>query len=361
MKRQSYLDTYFIPEKPSNMMNFVYEPEKRTAYFTNEINEKNDRIICVKLSIKFYLRKTHSFDTHTQEFPKLYIGEDKLPVQKYCPLLKSNLQKAIRRRETEIAVQSGLAILQSYPIELLRRLGIIYIEDVCLMESYTIIMWMMMVEHSYELTPHDWDTILQCIISLCECSQTYPDSHDCCKDYLLDHKSILREMDATDLQKSCVLGLHYRSKYGGMKGDMVMLKESIYYYIENPNKIAETKWKTIPIDYFRLCTYKSNPYQFDYYAEEEPCDTILVSNSVDIIPEAIDFHCYPQMLTFISNKTGIDSSVVRKCIWYAVSGVNDRKPITKENSKEAMKTDEWEKIKRLLPAARSAAFRYENI
>ena len=40
--------------------------------------------------------------------------------------------------------------------------------------------------------------------------------------------------------KDELLSLYYRSKYGGMKGDIEMLVNSIYYYIGNPLLIGRS-------------------------------------------------------------------------------------------------------------------------
>jgi hypothetical protein len=97
----------------------------------------NDILLTTKLNIKLYYRSPKKIKSFL--VPKI---ETKYNV----PLLKSNLQKAIRRCQTQIAINSALAIIQKVPIELLRRLPIIYIEDVCLMDSYSIPVWLMMAE-----------------------------------------------------------------------------------------------------------------------------------------------------------------------------------------------------------------------
>ena len=80
------------------------------------------------------------------------------------PLIKSNLQKAVRRCDNQIAIQSALVLIQMAPMELLRRLPIIYIEDVCLMDSYSIVVWLMMADKDYSaLKKRDIDIILNIV------------------------------------------------------------------------------------------------------------------------------------------------------------------------------------------------------
>ena len=111
-----------------------------------------DKYITEKLGIKLFYRCAEKEKDIT--IPKI--------VCKYSiPLVKSNLQKAIRRCDSQIAFQSTLVLLQCAPMELLRRLPIIYIEDVCLMDSYPIIIWLMMADRDYgTLKNRDIDIIL---------------------------------------------------------------------------------------------------------------------------------------------------------------------------------------------------------
>ena len=92
----------------------------------------------------------------------------------HIPLVKSNLQKAIRRCDSQIAIQSALVLIQCAPMELLRRLPIIYIEDVCLMDSYPIVVWLMMADRDYIINNDDIDKLLNIIHSLCVCKKYFP-------------------------------------------------------------------------------------------------------------------------------------------------------------------------------------------
>jgi hypothetical protein len=104
-----------------------------------------------------------------------------------------------------------------------------------------------------------------------------------------------------------------------MKGDIALLKEAIEYYSRG-GIIVDTEW----------------------------LDKIRYEHRSDILPEAIDFHPYPQMLRDINKATHIQSELVKKTIWLAESGVNYRKPHTMILSDNAKKSSVWPKIKKAL-------------
>jgi hypothetical protein len=248
----------------------------------------------------------------------------KIPIidANYCvPLLKSNLQKAIRRCDNQIAIQTSLSILQKEPMELLRRLPIIYIEDVCLMDSYSITVWLMMADKDYKLTTTDIDIILNIVNSLCNCRE-YFDFRENKNDYNFSHESLQDYENYNEL-----LSIYYRSEYGGMKGDIQMLKSAIDYYINNPSKNQKTVYNSIDYD-------KINP-------------------DLEILIEAIDFHPFPQMLNTLSRITKLDKQIIKECIWFVESGYNIRKTLTIESSKLYEERSEWRKIECYLDDVRN--------
>ena len=63
--------------------------------------------------------------------------------KKQIPLLKSNLQKCIRRSKEDKSLNTGLTLLCLDENELLRRLPIIILEDTILIKNYTFLIWLM--------------------------------------------------------------------------------------------------------------------------------------------------------------------------------------------------------------------------
>lgn len=311
---QKKLDTYFnIVSKhdENNKKCFIYVPDERKAYFDFKPDEGDDYIVS-KLNIKLYYRKPKN-DLNV-EIPIINCKYD-------LPLIKSNLQKAIRRNHNNIAIQSAIVLIQMSPIELLRRLPIIYIEDVCLMDSYPIIVWLMMADKNYDkLTKMDIDTILNVVNALCNCKDYFNYiKNDLSYDFTHEN---LQFCDGSDE----LLSLYYRSQYGGLKGDIKMLNVAIDYYKMNPLEIKKTEYNNI-----------------DYNS---------IDNEIEVLIESIDFHCYPQMLTMLNKMTKIDKETIKTFIWVVDSGYNARKLETHLSSFEYERRHEWKKIEKHLDDVR---------
>jgi hypothetical protein len=281
---------------------FIYDPDNRRAFFDYS-PEKTDIFVIKKSSVSLFYRPSTTANNEK------FAGVD-TPLD--IPLLKSNLQKAIRRKDKRTAVSSMLALLSKSPTELFRRLPIIYIEDVCLMTSFPIVVWFMIADKEYVIKKLDVFILVNIIISLCDTDEVYDDPS-------IDILEKCQE-DIYDIENNdAILALIIRSKYGGMKGDMVMLKEAIDHY-KRGRIIVETEW----------------------------LDEIRYEHKVEVLPEAIDFHPYPQILRDINKATHIQCELVKKTIWLAESGVNYRKPHTIILSDNAKKSSVWPKIKKAL-------------
>lgn len=297
----SNLHTYFnISVSSKEKRCFVYDPDNRSASFVCS-PLSTDVFIAKKLQVSLYYRPSSDDTQWTATFKP----------EHDMPLLKSNIQKAIRRKQTDIAVSTLMAMLAISPIEVFRRLTIIFIEDVCLMSSVSIVVWLMMCDSDYILKNIDVFLLINIVISLCETDEYFADDNDIIE-YTGGHREISMQHDA-------ILAIYYRSKYGGMKGDMAMLRRSITHYLEG-GKIIETKWS----------------------------NTVRFSHKVDIIPEAIDFHPYPNLLWDINKVTKVQRDVIKMSVWNAESGVNVRKTETLLRSACARETEVWQNIKPVL-------------
>jgi hypothetical protein len=315
---QRKLDSFFkitTAYNESTKNCFIYDPENRSAYFAYK-PDQTDKYISTKCRVKLFYRQPASPCPSPVFIPTI---ATKLNV----PVLKSNLQKAIRRHRVDIALTTTIALLQKDPTEFLRRLPIIYIEDVCLCDSYPIITWFMMTDKEYSLTNQDIAIILSIVKDLCDVSAYYMyDSNDDCSEIAFDlsHES-LQQFD----HKDCLLALYYRHLYGGTKGDMQMIQNSIYYYAKNQSEIHGTTHTTL--------------------------DLTVLNQQVDIIEEAIDFHPLPHMLGEIRKRIRsergiyITDQIIKMHIWFAESGVNFRKPHTMTAAEEHKHTETWDLVK----------------
>ena len=285
---------------------FIYDTATYKAFFAPRPNDDTDTFVSIKSGVKLYYRLQQQQQQEAIILPTIQTTAD-------IPLLKSNLQKAIRRGNHSIAVSTALTMIQKDATQFLRRLPIIYIEDVCLIDSFPIAMWMLMADTRYTLTTRDICILLQIVYSLCTCSKYFEfRNKDCKTEYT--HESLENEERFSD-----VLSLHYRYLYGGLKGDMQMLNNAIEFYCLNPHEIVRY-------------IFPSNVLPFDI-------EEVLV-----IMKEAIDFHPFPTMLTSLYNLTKINKQIIKECIWFAESGYNRRKPHTMEMSEKYKQGREYQII-----------------
>jgi hypothetical protein len=283
---------------------FIYDPEKSRAIFETEPQAK-DVFIVKKLGISLYLRNcvVEKYDLPT------------IKTDAKIPLLKSNLQKAVRRGKNIVAMGTALAMLQKEPVELVRRLAIICIEDVCVMDTYPVLVWLMMTDKHYLPTTGDFYLILQIVNSLCNCTETFDHTYKY-KDFVLNHES-LQDLKRHDV----LLALFYRQKYGGMKGDIEMLNSGISYYTANYGQIVKTDFSTIDFE---------------------------IPDELEILECAVDFSPFPFILDNINKKTGLDNGKIKEFIWFAESAWNFRKLHTQIRSENYKSRPEWELIEKHL-------------
>lgn len=312
---QSKLDKFFnikIKHNTNSKKCFIYDPDNYKAFFDYSPLD-SDTFITTKTNLKLYYRTSNKPNTSIV-IPQIS------PESTFVPLLKSNLQKAVRRCETSIALSSTLAIIQLNPIELLRRLPIIIIEDVTLLDSMPIIIWLMIADKEYILKPHDIHILLNIIWNLCNI-QDYFYYHENDTKREFTHETLENHTNSNEL-----LALYYRSLYGGMPGDIQLVNNATDYYSNFPNKIHKTTFNNFQLERFIINTH--------------------------IIPEAVDFHCYPQMITSIHNKTHIPYAKIKEYIWNCLSGYNTRKPFTINSSEKYTAEPLWKTINPILKELR---------
>ena len=232
----------------------------------------------------------------------LYKFESKYTT-KNVSLLKSQLQKSIRRMNTDLSINICYQMINLDFNELLRRLLIITLEDVFLNQYFGILTWMMVAFSAKKWNPTNKDInwILNYVNYLCSIS--YRDKyskidsiHKSCK---IDDK----------LYSSLIFSIELRKSYGGMKGDIKMLNWFI------------NEWNI---------RFKSNSKYIDLIKKNMKVFTILDKNIILIKPyemllEGCDFHNYPDMIKIIySNNLEFTPEQIKQAIWQYSSKINLR-------------------------------------
>jgi hypothetical protein len=278
-----------------------------------------------------------------KEIKKLNI-DNKFYKKKHISLLKSNLQKAIRRKLKDNAIKTAVSliliedenekIIQIGLFELLRRLCIIIIEDVILMYEFNIIFWFhVLLSKGYILNKYFIDIILLTIAKIT--TFEYQD-----KKYLnfLIHKDIkiiemINDSKLTSKQRDLLTSLQFRKSYGGMNGDMFMIDKCTYIWYDRfkNNKPGEM-------------------YMYNYLFKENIIMNVL--NPKDILKEAYDFHCTDICQRINNNLKNdlINEDLIKKLIWNNSSSINERFDINLSkfsNNNEFKNHEYWNCVKQL--------------
>lgn len=231
-------------------------------------------------------------------------------------LLKSHLQKCIRRKKDIKAVQTAWHILEIDEIQFLRRLCIIFPEDIYMHESFSTLCWLMIVvsaeKMKLNINHKEWLLGLVHLASNCEIKDNI--SEDFCK------INIIKDVDYNHDLIDLFLSLNVRIGYGGMKGDMNLLKNT-YLKFKSRNK------KTVNNFYYqkiRTISYDIRPLKIHEWELS-----------------AIDFHCFPKMMMWLLEEYYEEYSYdeLKSLIWHNRSKINKREKNPKINNSN------WKELK----------------
>lgn len=244
----------------------------------------------------------------------------------YSPsLLKSALQKAVRRGEVDNALAITKSLLAKDQRACLRRLMVIVLEDGLLLPNYDklAVLTDRVRQKGATLTEEDKSLILSMVADL-TCLE-WRDFEKDNPDYSKDYKIAKLE----DEELALVNAINYRANIGGYKGDTDMLR--LFARVWN-KRFAEGSWN---ID--KLKSY--------FTGESIEWADIPYAINADIPIEALDFHCTaigkillkkPYVSNLIQQAVPADKrqwakpwtsdeDILNKVVWAFRSGVNYKK------------------------------------
>jgi len=307
--------------------NFIYDCASANTWFTDELSP-NDEFVVGKCGIRLWKRNVH------HRSPVMAYTSHDSPCS--VPLLKSHLQKAIRRKKTELALQTLYSLMQQDTTATLRRLPILAIEDVCVIQGLSTIVWLMMADKTHTVTEMDYAFLENFVYSLCETDEYFEctgEEHDTAIkiERVLSHKNIV---DADPENIDDILALLYRIEYGGMKCDKRLFQNAIIQhvslYVDTPKAIGMTTSR------------------IDKNASRVHINLSL--NPDEFIQEAIDFHPYPWIVKKIYStinvgvKDKISCDVIKLYIWQVESSLNIRKNWSVARSQHVAKDNLWNRF-----------------
>lgn len=225
------------------------------------------------------------------------------------PLLKSMLQKSIRRQKTSLALKIAKVLINNNLTEFIRRIFIIMIEDVELHSSARVLIWLTSaITKGYVIDTNQVSWLLGIVEYLCGHPTKYYHGWATGDNQPpLDIPNYLKTLDSFNCsEKDMVYSLLFRHSYGGLHGDLRM----IHYYITQlmNNHLIVDKTVIVPRNINTI-------------------DTLLLD---DIIPDLVvcaDFHCCPSILTVLNRRhPELTTSQVKQLIWDNLSKINTREP-----------------------------------
>lgn len=244
------------------------------------------------------------------ENPKYQIQLDNQDTKNEA-LLKSNLQKCVRRKMIKSAIATGYELIKQDLVAFLRRLPIIMLEDVMLHESISALIWLSAaISKDYQLNNKQIEWSLGIIKNLCEQNQ-YDDirHHPEYQNNEFNTPEIFNQINQSDINlksKNILMSMLFRVSYGGMKGDMNMIHQGILIWLDRFKKNH-----IMPNDSIK------------YYG----LDKLSKFDNSYIITASADFHCFPHILNIIKKKyPNYSLEEIKKCMWECSSKINLREP-----------------------------------
>lgn len=228
--------------------------------------------------------------------------------------LKSHLQKCIRRKQHSRAIQTARHLIDIDPIQFLRRLAIIFVEDVMLTKHFSVLIWLLVAvsgnKLKLQLNHIEWLLGLVYIACLCPWKDAYdiPEefhlySNEKYAKYILDSIK-----DIPDKSHQAIIhALLIRASFGGMSGDLRLLLDAAFIWI-------------------RRFTGDDRRWEEHFNTQMRSISgSVLPLEKRDWILSAIDFHCFPKMLIWIKESNEeYEEDEIKHLIWHFSSKLNYR-------------------------------------
>jgi len=295
-------------QRPHILSSFLFEPLKEVRYtqICNWRAEKRDLILTS--NVQFTKPVIESFTNNAS----------------VVPLLKSHLQKSIRRSQPVEAVKTSACLMKRDPISLIRRLGIIAVEDVLLNpKEFVTLTWFLLAVSKVDIgTPlagsswmNGWihayvESLAKCPVYDSETSFTDPAEQ-------LKLGSV-RNQDAG--LRNVLYALMLRKSFGGSTGDTNLLHNVAQLWLERKTHLQHPR--LVPV----------MPYT------EKQLGLLAAQKDLVQTPQAwqlaaVDFHVHRGIVDKIREKMldedweeigGQDG--FNRWMWKFSSGITDKQP-----------------------------------
>jgi len=302
---------YFYYDHFNNIINFSVERPKDYYKIGSIRWNKYDTMlyICCSKNTRNFSNKNNKKISYFRNLVFDKFKRDQIPI------LKSNLQKCVRRSLINPSINTALTLLCLDANQLLRRLSIIMLEDVMLNNDILLLIWLTCA-HSKGFSIND--VLMVKVINMVYfiTKSEFRESYDKINNFNLKKYDI----NKLNLKEQNILwALQLRCSYGGMTGDMEMINyfTKIWYKRFISKFILEDNPNLLKLEDLRIMTLK------------------------DIHGSSIDFHC-TNIINYIKNKyPKYSEDEIKKSIWNNRSKKNYRDFLRDENNLNASNLIEY--------------------
>jgi hypothetical protein len=246
-------------------------------------------------------------------------------VNKVTTILKSQLQKVIRRSNTYRAVKTAAYYAQLDPVGFLRRLAIIAVEDALPLPGYEVLCFLIAVTSKGASLPDEmYAWCMHYVYQLAKCNY---------REEIYRHNPPLpvargKFTRLADGDRDIPYSILLRESYGGTSGDMSLCRSAAILWSLRYNT------KSVLLEHLT-------------------CPSGFITGGRDMIFEkgdwylpAIDFHCCPDILPYVKEKHDVYSlEQIKSAIWKHNSSITNKKILT-EDTVESPDTEVWNEIKK---------------
>jgi len=245
------------------------------------------------------------------------------PIEEYysnVPYLKSHLQKCIRRSNLALSLKTSLHLARLDFQALIRRLGIIVIEDVQLVPEYCTLIWLTAAtSKGYAMNKKQVYWLFGLIAKLAmhptrepALGAEYDEELGGTPAQPLDLKGWkkwrLYKLD--DVHKSIIQSILFRESYGGMTGDKAMLIRAAHNWFNRFNKKDSTACGQDPY----LAAFEEDRRKGAVYYISPPEENLEIHEW--IVP-AVDFHCVNNLIMILVDKyESYEYAEIKEAIWH---------------------------------------------
>ena len=316
------------------------------------------------------------------------------------PVLKSILQKSIRRRKPLPSLRVAMELADKSLGDLLRRLPVIILEDSFLHPSFSLLTWLMVAQSKdFEIPPRLMVKVFCAVYEISSCPW---------QDHFVSQSSgseSSREISICSYHKT---GIDYtledgealvwcmllRAEYGGMSCDIRMLQDFATVWTSRLSQcdlseaIAQRVSASFPAVTTNAIRWANIPALLHQSSKSLFRVGTICQRGIpylamaDITMEGVDFHCSSVLDSLLSNRKlveqcckwfeegrfsleplGLDpipdsgseerrswlEGVLKRCMWNYSAGVNRRLPLSSianqmNCTKDDLKTDFWDKL-----------------